>query len=173
MKISYLPATGNTPREHIIAPYYIEPGPWGYAFYIIAHSDLSGRVSVFKMERIQNAELSADTFTLPSDFDPLIYLSSAWNIMGQDYVGQEPITVRLRFSPAVARRVKETRWHPTQQLTDLDDGSCEMTVQIAETLEMVPWIRGWANNVEVIEPPNVRDQLAAEAHLTAALYEKG
>lgn len=171
VKISYLPASGNEPREHVISPYYIEPGPLGYAFYIIAHSSLSGRVSVFKMERIQNATLTADLFTLPSDFDPLVYLSAAWGVMGPDYIGQEPIAVRLRFSPAVARRVKETHWHPTQKLTDLPDGGCEMTVQVAETLEMLPWLRGWAHNIEVVEPSDLRDRIAAEARLTAAIYE--
>lgn len=171
VKISYLPATGNVPREHIIAPYYIEPGPLGYAFYIIAQSSLSGRVSVFKMERIQSATLLPDTFTLPSDFDPLVYLSAAWGVMGPDYIGQEPITVRLRFSPAVARRVRETRWHPTQELVDLDDGGCEMTVHIAETLEMVPWIRGWADGVTVLAPEDLHLRVAEEARRTAALYE--
>jgi predicted DNA-binding transcriptional regulator YafY len=110
------------------------------------------------MERIQRAELTAETFELPDDFDGPRLLSSAWSVM----YGAEPVEVRLRFSPQVTRRVKESVWHPTQRIEDCDDGGCILTLRVAMPLEMKPWIRGWGADVEVLGPEGLRDEIAEE-----------
>ncbi len=37
-------------------------------------------------------------------------------------------------------------------IADLPGGGCSMTVRIGNTLEMVPWIRSWGPEVEVLAP---------------------
>ena len=37
--------------------------------------------------------------------------------------------------------------------------------------EMTPWIRSWGASVEVLEPADLREELAAEARALANLYE--
>ena len=178
VRIHYRGVGSEEVQERVIHPYYIEPGPLGYSLYVIAHSEERDAVRVFKVERILEAELLADQFSLPADFDPLRYLAAAWGVMGPDYVGQEPITVKLHFKPAVTRRLRETRWHPTQQITTCEengcplarDGGCDLTVQVAETLEMIPWIKGWGSNVVVLEPAGLRDEIAADLGRSVANY---
>ncbi len=178
VRIRYQGVGSEEVHERIIHPYYIEPGPLGYSLYVIAHSEERDAVRVFKVERIVEAELLPDHFSLPADFDPLRYLAVAWGVMGPDYVGQEPITVRLHFKPAVTRRLKETRWHPTQVFSDCatvgwllaEEGSCDLTVQVAETLEMIPWIKGWGSNVVVLEPADLRHKIAADLVRATANY---
>ncbi len=36
---------------------------------------------------------------------------------------------------------------------------------------MTPWIRSWGASVEVLEPADLREELAAEARALANLYE--
>ncbi|MBN1813833.1 MAG: WYL domain-containing protein, partial [Anaerolineae bacterium] len=40
----------------------------------------------------------------------------------------------------------------------------------AEPQEMVPWIRGWGADVEVVGPEAVREQMRGEARRLAATY---
>jgi predicted DNA-binding transcriptional regulator YafY len=84
--------------------------------------------------------------------------------------GPEPVEVRLRFSPQVTRRVKESVWHPTQRIEDCDDGGCILTLRVAMPLEMKPWIRGWGADVEVLGPEGLREALVAEMKTTAERY---
>jgi len=84
--------------------------------------------------------------------------------------GDTPTPVRLRFSPQVTRRVKESVWHPSQVLEDCDDGGCILSVRVAMPLEMKPWIRGWGCDVEVLEPEELRTEIAGEARRTAEVY---
>ena len=76
----------------------------------------------------------------------------------------------LRFHPRVALRVRETRWHPSQQIEDAPDGYLIWRAKIAEPQEMLNWIRGWGGDCEVVAPRELRDNLVAEAQRLVALY---
>ena len=77
--------------------------------------------------------------------------------------------VVLKFSRQAAGRVKETRWHRSEQVSELEDGSLVWEARIASTVEMLPWIRGWGAQVEVIEPEELRQQLVRETEEQADL----
>ena len=68
-----------------------------------------------KIERIRSAEITRDSYTIPADFDPRKLLRDAWGIW---YTEKEPVEVVLRFHPDVAMRVKESRWHHSQQIEE-------------------------------------------------------
>lgn len=155
------------PYRARFCPYLLEPSAIGYTVYAIGHSDPPGALRTYKLERITQAELSDETFDLPQDFDGLALLKYAWGVM----YGEELQTVTLRFHRRVARRVKETIWHPSQTYRDLDDGGVEWSAQVGDWLEMLPWIRGWGGDVEVIAPEDLREELVKEARRLAAIYD--
>jgi hypothetical protein len=59
--------------------------------------------------------------------------------------------------------VRESRWHPTQQLEDTPDGGVIMTVTVASTMEIGRWVREWGDKAEVLEPIILREELREEA----------
>lgn len=149
------------------APYFIEPYAVGRTMHVIGYRTPPGAIRTFKIERIRTVNLLAEEYTIPPDFDPTTYLKDAWGIWISD--GQ-PRTVTLRFSPQVAMRVCETQWHYTQQISEQDDGSLIWQAQIAEPHEMLPWIRGWGADCEVLEPQELRGILTDEAQRLAELH---
>ena len=84
--------------------------------------------------------------------------------------GCPPIEVRLRFSPDITWRVKESVWHPSQTLQNLPDGGCILTVNVSNPIEMKPWIRGWGPECEVLAPEGLRKEIAEEARRMAEVY---
>lgn len=157
-------------HEYLLHPYFIEPSAPSFAAYVIGYEDLYfHRINTFKLERVQRAELMEQTFTVPASFDITAFLSSAWGIMG----GGPAVDVVLRFTPDATRRVKESVWHPLQEIEDMPDGGCHMRVPVSQPIEMLPWIRGWAHNVEVLAPEDLRARVAEEARQTADVYGGG
>jgi len=153
---------------YTVAPYLIEPSLWSDGAYVIGHSDVHGGIATFKVERIENAVLTTERFVIPDDFDERELLQHAWGIW---YSDSEPVTVKLRFMPGEAtRRVKESIWHPSQQIEDTPDGGCIWIAQVAEWQEMVPWIRGWGADVEVLAPQELREAMMKEARRLALVY---
>jgi len=50
------------------------------------------------------------------------------------------------------------------------DGSLIWRARVAEPQEMLPWIRGWGADVEVVEPPSLRERMMGEARRLARVY---
>jgi CRISPR-associated endonuclease/helicase Cas3 len=124
-------------------------------------------VRTFKIERIKSVRILDETYTIPEDFDPRERLADAWGIW---YTEAEPVEVVLRFHPRVAHRVRETEWHASQQLEEQADGGLIWRAEVAEPQEMLPWIRGWGADVEVLAPEGVREDLTQNVRRMTRLY---
>jgi CRISPR-associated endonuclease/helicase Cas3 len=153
--------------EYTFAPYFIEPYAVGRTAHVIGWRKPPEAVRTFKIERIKAVRVLDEAYTIPDDFDPRERLADAWGIW---YTEAEPVEVVLRFHPRVAHRVQETTWHASQELEVQADGSVIWRAWVAEPQEMVPWIRGWGADVEVLAPEEVRDSIGAEARRLARIY---
>jgi predicted DNA-binding transcriptional regulator YafY len=67
----------------------------------------------------------------------------------------------LRFRPQVATRVREATWHPSQHVEIEPDGALVWRARVAGTIEIRLWILSWGDDVEVVEPATLRDDVAA------------
>jgi CRISPR-associated endonuclease/helicase Cas3 len=155
--------------EYDFAPYFIEPYAVGRTSHVIGWREPPSKVRTFKIERIQRIEVIAPPrpYTIPEEFDPRDKLADAWGIWTTD---AEPVEVVLRFHPRVAHRVRETQWHRSEVVEEQADGSLIWRARVAESQEMVPWIRGWGADVEVLGPEGLRERVAGEARRLAELY---
>jgi predicted DNA-binding transcriptional regulator YafY len=169
LRIWYQSLHSSQVREWLLEPYFVDMTGVGFSMYVIGrarHEDREGIIT-FKLDRIKEAEVLEENFEIPSDarLDDLV--ESSWGIMQGD-----DSQVVLRFSPQVVRRVKESTWHPSQVIEDLPDGGCLMTLSVAGTLEITPWIRGWGPDVEVLEPEALRQQFAQYTRHLWGIYER-
>ena len=144
-----------------VDPYHLTYA--GGGFYLVAHCHLREAPRIFAVERIRALRTLAGRFTLPAAFDAERYLNGAWGILRGDVV-----TVRVLFARTLARYIAERLWHPTQQLRTLPDGRLEMTLRVADTLEVRRWILGYGTEAEVVEPAALREAIRREAEALAS-----
>lgn len=169
VEITYHPLNFSRPFQTVFSTYLLEPSPIGFSTYLIGHSSIVNAMRAYKLERVVSARIVKDDYSIPADFPGLEILRNAWNII----TGEETVRVVLRFSERVKARVLETRWHPSQQTREDPDmpGSLLWEVQVADTLDLLPWIRGWGADCEVLEPKELREALTREAQELAELYK--
>lgn len=148
-------------------PYLLEPSGIGYTIYFIGQSDPPGALRTYKLERVRHVELTEERFIVPEDFDGPARFRRSWRVMAGE---GELIHVKLRFNQFVARRVRETRWHPSQVLTETADGLI-WEGDIGDITEIRPWVRGWGADCEALEPQELRDELVQEARRLGRLYD--
>jgi predicted DNA-binding transcriptional regulator YafY len=168
IKIAYQPPNKRGFDCHF-EPYLLEPSAIGRTIYAIGWSSIANGLRTFKLERIQKAEPTETQFEIPANFNGPELLRHAWGVM---YGDEEPITVRLRFSHTVTKRVRETRWHPSQRITLTRDG-CEWMAVIGDIMEIEPWIRGWGSDCEVLEPLALRERVIQHLRRSMAIYKLG
>lgn len=168
IEIAYRPLNWNKPFQTTFSTYLLEPSPIGFTTYLIGHSSIVNALRAYKLERIESAHMVKDDYSIPPDFPGLEILRNAWSIV----MGGEIVRVVLRFSPQVKNRVLETRWHPSQQSHDDPErpGFLIWEVRVADTMDLIPWIRGWGADCEVLEPRELREALVREAMRLAEVY---
>lgn len=153
--------------EYRFAPYFIEPYAVGRTMHVIGWREPPGALRTFKIERIRTIELLDEPYALPETFDPAEQLKDAWGIWSSE---EAPEQVVLRFSRNVAHRVRETRWHHAEEVRELPDGGLEWRAPVAAWREMVPWIRGWGADVEVVGPVGLRHLVEEHVLRMASMY---
>lgn len=165
-KIIYHSLPAENATERVIEPYFIEPAAPGHSSYVIAYCHRACEVRVFKVERIEDIELTQQTFIIPSDFDANKYFAAAWGIV----IGDKIKTIKLKFQPEIARLMQETVWHPSQIVERKRDGSVMMTLKVFDTFDFRSWILQWGEKVEVLEPEELRQAIAHTGYAIAELY---
>jgi len=169
LKIAYRSLPREKAVERVIEPYYIEPAAPGHASYVVGYCHLKKSIRTFKIERIEYAELTPDSYTIPPDFDANEFFDSSWGIV----VEGEVKTVRLKIiDPEIIRIMEETIWHPSQVLEKQKDGSMIMTLRVTDTVDLYSWIMGWGEKIEVLEPKELREEVMQTAKRMVKIYQK-
>ena len=169
VKIVYRAYNQEKPVERMVEPYFIEPVASGHASYLLAYCRNNHEMRTYKIDRIESLQLTAETYSIPADFDGNAYLGSAWGII----VGGPVRTFKLKFHPEIARIIKETRWHPSQMIGEQKDGSIIMTLKVSESIEFTRWVLGWGLYVEVLQPASLRKEVFENARAMVEKYSRG
>ena len=166
--IRYQSAEATAPALRTIDPYFIQPAVPGHSAYVIGYCHERKDVRTFKIERISSVQITDEHFDIKEDFAADKYLSSAWGIM----VGDEIIHVKMKVSKEMVRFMKEIVWHPSQNIVIQKDGSALMTVDVSHTAELMTWIMGWGDGLEVLEPASLRKEIQTKASSIVKIYAK-
>ncbi|MCC6382252.1 MAG: WYL domain-containing protein [Dehalococcoidia bacterium] len=153
-------------RRTELDPYLLEPSTTGAAVYVIGYSHEHGQVRTFKLDRIQAVEPTGRTF-VAADLHALEELMRrSWGVV----FGEDQYDVVVDFTPAVADRVAETRWHPSQRLARTPAGGLRLELRLPSLLEFVPWVRSWGAEARVVAPPELREDVARTLRAAADQY---
>lgn len=148
-------------------PFCIEPYGATNSCYTIGFDELRETIRTLKLERIVTADLTDDHFDIPIEFGPHRLFSEAWGVVWRE---TPPQKVELRFFGEAAQSIREAYWHPSQQITPEQDGTCHVTFHVSEPREMMAWVLQWGASVEVLSPPELRSIVIAETVETAERY---
>lgn len=154
------------PERRRIRPWALEPSALTHSLYLIGWDEERRARRTFKVERIVAASLTPQTFEPSPEINEARELLRAWDVISDE----PPVDVVVRFSPQVARRAAETRWHPSQEIEEQADGSLLWRGRVAGLREIRIWILGWGADAEVLEPAELRTEVADELVKAAARY---
>jgi predicted DNA-binding transcriptional regulator YafY len=152
--------------KRTVRPFLIEPSLQTHALYLIGWDEGRDAMRTFKIERIREVRVTPRTFEPPEEASLEKDLRRGWDI-----IADQPATrVVVRFSPAVADRVLETTWHALQETERLADGSLVWRSIVSGVIEIRLWILSWGEDVEVLEPQELREQVHGILERAAARY---
>jgi predicted DNA-binding transcriptional regulator YafY len=171
MSMDYYSFNRDQYSTRIVDPYQIvfRDGFW----YLVAFCHLRDEIRLFRVDRIQQLELTADSFLKPTGFDLEAYLGSAWQMeRGQEF------GFTVRFSGDAARYVQETQFHPSQQVQALgerqqaigDNDEVIFTAKACGLKSVARWILAFGSEAEVLEPIELRELVIKQIQVALQKY---
>ena len=125
---------------------------------------------VFRVDLMENLRIVENsTYKIPADFSLKKVYGATWGVWTKQETG--PLEkVRLKVNPGMAKKFSTTTFHESQQVISQSDGSAEVTFQIVNASEMLPWLMTWGATVKVLEPQWMQQKLADNAQRIVAQY---
>jgi predicted DNA-binding transcriptional regulator YafY len=150
-------ASNAPPAQHELEPLTLALYQGG--LYLLARYPTRERIYNFVVDRIASVQVSDQGFRYPAadEYHPQSVLSSSFGIFFRDERGENQ-RVELVFADKRWLQVYllERRWHPTQEFEQLADGRLKLSFDVANLVEVTQWVRGFGDDVEVVEPRQLR-----------------
>jgi len=122
-------------------------------------------VRTFALPRIRDVGRTGVKFRRPKSFSLAKMLEGSFAV----FEGGRARKVRVRFTGVAERLIGERVWHATQRLTPDPEGLIlEMRAGLSPDLRQ--WLLGWGGEAEVLEPEELRTDVARAAAATVAIY---
>ncbi len=150
--------------------------PQGFVFhrgslYLIAWSVQRNAIRTYKMDRIESVQATKLSAVIPKDFDLADWLEHSFGVFRS--AEGELRTIRIHFARDVARYVKESNWHKSQQLISQPDGSLIAEFRLTDTSEIKRWIMTFGPNATVMEPIELVEEIQRDLEQMMSKYIPG
>jgi predicted DNA-binding transcriptional regulator YafY len=148
--IVYAKASADDMDARLIHPYTIlyAEGAW----YVVAWCAVKEDMRVFRVDRILEAAETDATFEVPADFDP-----EDWIDANRVYRAPDDVRVRVRYSPKIARWVREGMMGWTTGWEEEDDGGLVVYHRVADPHWVVNHALTYGAEAEILEPEEMRE----------------
>jgi len=161
----------KTPSRKKAELYSVDPYSFIFykgGLYLQGYAHNRQSIRTFAVERITEINILAERFEIPLEYLPEKQFSAAFGI-----VSEATLPVRLRFSATVAHSIVDRIWHPTQKIKKLRSGAVELSFTAGGRMEIISWVLSYGCHVELLEPAELRREIAEKARCMARMYEDG
>lgn len=163
VEFDYLALQGAATRR-LVRPYHL--GCVANQWYLFGFDPGRDAMRTFALTRLSNVRITGNRFERPPDFSVADMLAGSFSAFESGTIE----VVRLKLSPIAARLASERTWHPTQEITQTDDGGAELTLRVALAPDLENWILGWGDQAEVISPEPLRKKIGLASAAMTKLY---
>lgn len=153
-----------------VRPFHLAECDGGW--YLIGYDEDRRARRTFAVQRMKEVQVRQTQFPRPADFDLAEHLGGSFGVWHRPEDKGKRRRIRLRFTGWAARMVSERRWHPSQELQwqGERDEVLEMVLELSRFEEIRRWILSWGPLAEVLEPGELREEIAEALDRTREQY---
>jgi predicted DNA-binding transcriptional regulator YafY len=144
---------------------YLQRGP---AFYLLCTIDDHTDVRQLALHRMRSASVLDQKASQPAGFDVDREVERSQGMGGSG----EPLRLVARFWKRAGLHLLETRLAADQVVGDEDDDHFRLTATVNDTAQLRWWLLSFGSKVEVLEPTELREEMANQAYWMNRIYAK-
>lgn len=151
--ISYVKAAATDGTLRVIHPYAVAyaEGDW----YAVGHCAIEEAPRVFRLDRVLACDIADGSFDVPEDFRLEDFVSGGR--VFHTHPGQSLHDVRVRYSPRIARWIRERGQWEADRIEDADDGGVYVRHAVADPNWAVGHTLMYGADAEIVEPEELRE----------------
>lgn len=165
LEISYIPREHSEIKTYPAHPLGIVQR--GAVTYLIATLYDYTDILLFAVHRIQAAKVLDQPSKTPEDFDLKHYISQG--ALGFEKNGL--IKLVVRFTLSASEHLWETPISLDQQMAPDQSGWVRLQATVTDTAQLRWWLKGFGQEVEVLEPTFLRDEFVNMAQSIGEIYK--
>jgi proteasome accessory factor C len=146
VRLTYRKAGAEEPSCRLLCPYGIvfTSGMW----YVVADCGEEG-LRIFRLDRVEEVDVLEERYPAPEDFSLDAVIRE-----GKAFLSADAGTLRVRYSPRIARWISEREGKAVES-----DGSLVLEHPLADTDWAVRHVLQYGPDAEVLEPAEVREEI--------------
>lgn len=164
LRVRYLKRGEKAEVEYIVHPLGLVQR--GGVLYLVATLFEYDDVRILVVHRMKAAELLDDKARQIKGFDLATYVAEGHFGFG----APTPLAVVLRFTQEAGEHLWDTPLSPNQKIVELTDGQLEVHATVTDSHQFRWWLLGFADGVEVLEPLQLRNEMADKLMKAAIHY---
>ncbi len=166
-KAMYLKRNESEPVEYIVNPLgLVASDP---TLYLVATLWDYENIKLLAVHRFQTAEMIYEKVRKPEGFTLDNYLASG--ALGFARHEGKKIQLRSLFDKYAAAHLYESPLSSNQKITEQEDGDILVEAEVLDTLQLRWWLLGFGDNVEVVGPKALRQELTETIRNMVTYYE--
>jgi proteasome accessory factor B len=140
-------------------------------WYMLGYDVRRRKVQTYQLARLCEPRVLRRRFVKPRNFHPDDHFKHSLGIMKGD--GDKTHEVIIELDRRGTDLVRGRRWHPSQQLKQLENGHSRLTLRLSTLEEIERQILSWGTHATVVGPECLRRRLAAVGSELCAKYSSG
>ena len=165
LDIDYLARSSGERSQRQVSPLKMVfyRGNW----YLDGWCHLREALRSFSVDSMQSIEITEQAAKPVDEADQLAHYAGAYGI----FSGAANQIATVEFSPRLARWVADEQWHPEQQGQFVDSGRYRLDIPYGDPTELIMDLLRYGGEVEVLSPPQLREQMRLQIDAMAAIYQ--
>lgn len=126
-------------------------------WYIMAKDSKDNNIKSFALDRLTNLEITNQNYQYPDNYSIEQSYRYCFGIISPN--DEVPQDIILSFDPLQGKYIKSLPLHHTQQVLVDNDEEMKIKLKLCLTHDLVMELLSFGNNIKVIEPKSLADQI--------------
>jgi predicted DNA-binding transcriptional regulator YafY len=141
--------------QRLVEPYALKE--FKNRWYIMAKDSKDNNIKSFALDRLTNLEITNQTYQYPDNYSIEQSYRYCFGIISPN--DEEPQDIILSFDPFQGKYIKTLPLHDTQQVLVDNDVEMKIKLKLCLTHDLVMELLSFGDNMKVIEPKSLADQI--------------
>lgn len=156
LMMTYQKFGAETGHSFLAEPYCLKT--FKQRWYVVCRpDDHPNEKRVYALDRIQNVELTDETYTIPEDFDGEVFFRNCYGIWRDENI--PPQTIQIQVSEREAHFLRSLPLHHSQKEIRNSDGIVIFEYYIAPTFDFVQELRTYGSALKVLMPQSLANAM--------------